>query len=432
MNDAADEERVLVSNGIYSAGGALATGTLLTSRVAIAGAVAVQSVNGPEQTIIEGAPDPNTGGHGSNAVRCVYISSNAVLDGFTLRNGYTWDTGGDQNRERGGGGVLCYYGGWVINCVIESNQAAGQGGGVNLYHGGELAYCEVFGNSALRGGGISAESALIRNCLIYGNRANDVGGGLYFRNPPSLMESSTVVSNTAVTNAGGIYFWTGCTSLNVIIYFNAPNDWSTNAGGAMVFTCAPNAPAGSGNVTNPPRFVAGGYRPFFGSPVINAGENQDWMAGAMDFDGLERVTDGTTDLGAFEHDGDRYDSDQDTMPDRWEADHTLDPTDPLDADEDDDEDDFENKTEYVADTDPQDSNDVFRATAITHGSSTVVHFESSTGRLYTMQGSANLPDGAWTNVPGGGPRMGVGGMDSMLDTNDPPRGPFYRLEVRLP
>ena len=61
-----------------------------------------------------------------------------------------------------------------------------------------------------------------------------------------------------------------------------------------------------------------------------------------------------------------------------------------------------------------------------------VSFASSTGRVYAMQGATNLIEGTWTNVPGGGPRSGVGGTDSMTDTNESPAGPFYRMEVQLP
>ncbi|MBN1268084.1 MAG: hypothetical protein JXB04_00710 [Kiritimatiellae bacterium] len=71
-------------------------------------------------------------------------------------------------------------------------------------------------------------------------------------------------------------------------------------------------------------------------------------------------------------------------------------------------------------------------TDVTHDSPVAVYFDSSTGRLYTLEGAEDLLDGIWTNVPGGGPRPGVGGADSMADTNDPLRGPFYRLEVELP
>ena len=38
----------------------------------------------------------------------------------------------------------------------------------------------------------------------------------------------------------------------------------------------------------------------------------------------------------------------------------------------------------------------------------------------------------WTNIPGTGPRIGLGSTDTMTDTNEPARGPFYRVTVELP
>ena len=73
---------VLVSNGVYATGGAFAAG--MTNRVAITNAVTVQSVNGPEVTIIQGQ-----GPMGSRAVRCAYVADGAALVGFTLTNGFT-------------------------------------------------------------------------------------------------------------------------------------------------------------------------------------------------------------------------------------------------------------------------------------------------------------------------------------------------------
>jgi T5SS/PEP-CTERM-associated repeat protein len=97
-----------------------------------------------------------------------------------------------------------------------------------------------------------------------------------------------------------------------------------------------------------------------------------------------------------------------------------------------DNDTFNNWQEYVADTDPTNGASYFCVTNIPHASPVTVHFDSSAGRLYTMQGVPNLVNGAWTNVAGVGPRLGAGGADSMADTNDPPQGPFYRMEVELP
>jgi len=61
-----------------------------------------------------------------------------------------------------------------------------------------------------------------------------------------------------------------------------------------------------------------------------------------------------------------------------------------------------------------------------------VYFEASAGRRYTLSGVSNLTSGAWSDVPGAGPRPGTGGADALSDTNMPPRGPFYKLQVELP
>ncbi|HNR94874.1 MAG TPA: hypothetical protein PKM67_09325 [Kiritimatiellia bacterium] len=88
--------------------------------------------------------------------------------------------------------------------------------------------------------------------------------------------------------------------------------------------------------------------------------------------------------------------------------------------------------EWIADTSPIDSSSCFRVTSVTYSPSAAVHFNSSTGRLYTMQCVTLLPESNWTNVPGCGPRPGAGGADSMPDTNAAPAGSFYRLSVQLP
>lgn len=85
--------------------------------------------------------------------------------------------------------------------------------------------------------------------------------------------------------------------------------------------------------------------------------------------------------------------------------------------------------EWVAGTIPTDADSYFH---VTHDSPVAVYFDSSTGRVYTLQGATNLVEGMWTNVPGAGPRAGVGAADSMQDTNEPPAGSFYRVEVQLP
>jgi uncharacterized repeat protein (TIGR02543 family) len=97
-----------------------------------------------------------------------------------------------------------------------------------------------------------------------------------------------------------------------------------------------------------------------------------------------------------------------------------------------DSDAFDNGQEYVADTNPTNPASYFRITAISNSPAMTVSFVSSASRAYTLIGVSNLSSGVWSPVPGAGPRLGIGGQDSLSDTNVPPKGPFYKLRVELP
>jgi len=87
---------------------------------------------------------------------------------------------------------------------------------------------------------------------------------------------------------------------------------------------------------------------------------------------------------------------------------------------------------YIADLNPTNPASFFVITAINNSPATTVSFVASAGRAYTLIGVSNLSSSAWLPVPGAGPRMGTGGADSLSDTNQPPKGPFYKLQVELP
>jgi hypothetical protein len=299
---AAAGETVWASNGVYA------------GLVTVNKGVAVRSVNGAEATTIQGASS-----------RCVTMNhADAVISGFTLTGG-TADWGGGAYIDAGA----------LENCIIRNNTATGRtgyddpghpdrysiaayGGGA---YGGTLRDCRVVSNTASAGnaarlgvwaaGGGACQSHLI-NCLVQDNAATAnngeiaacgaVGGGT--RN--GINESCSLVGNSVLANAysgpgatagGGC---SGSTNLNSIVWYNAVSDVD---GGSCTFTCASNAPGGTGNFTSAPAFLnrfTGNWRLMTNSPCVDAGTNQSWMAGANDLDGNPRIAGSRVDLGAYE------------------------------------------------------------------------------------------------------------------------------------
>ena len=135
---------VLVANGIYYPAG----------QISVTKAITVKSVSGAEKTII----------NGSHSHRCFHLNCNAIIDGFTITNGYT--------SSRGGGTV----GGTINNCIISGNSAGWYGGGTCK---STVNNCTISGNSAgWYGGGTG--NGTVNNCTISGNWAGDYGGGTYY------------------------------------------------------------------------------------------------------------------------------------------------------------------------------------------------------------------------------------------------------------
>ena len=237
-------------------------------------AITLQSVNGPEVTIIQGQ-----GPFGPGACRCVYMTNGALL-GFTLTGGATL-TAGDGNYDQRGGGALVVSSGLLSNCVICANSAYGRAGGLYLWSGGRVvnstlqgntsaqsaggAYmlyggelsgclvasnqcgtsynagglycysgaggnpnvtnCALIGNSATYGGGVAvycstaASTVTINNCRFEGNTA-DQGGAINCLNQNGVIRNCLIKHNRARWWAGGVFLRLGSQLLNSSVFDN--------------------------------------------------------------------------------------------------------------------------------------------------------------------------------------------------------------------
>jgi len=198
VDAAVDSDTVLVSNGVYKTGETVTLNSTVSNRVAITKKITVKSLNGPENTFIEGAKDSSTTTNGSSAVRCVYLVEDATLSGFTLTNGCTQTTG-DQNRDQGGGGALLYHGGTVTNCIVSGNFCRMRGAGVNLYRGGSVIDCTIKNNKSNELGG-GAYDGILTDCTLSNNSAK-YGGGSY----GGSLSDCTISNNLASSGGGGCY-----------------------------------------------------------------------------------------------------------------------------------------------------------------------------------------------------------------------------------
>ena len=259
VNSATAGNLVLVTNGVYTGVGYSDSNTG-ESVVGNNKSITIKSVNGWAGTIIDG----------ENTRRCL-LSTNGVIYGFTLRNGFGEGPSGWFNpykRFRFGGGALvkngcvlsnCFiyncsgenYGGgvcvnnsgYVFGCII-SNCTAWAGGGACIFNYGTVTNCEIVKcavrngryidtDESPRGGGAAIEQGgLITDCLVHKNTALEEGGGI------SILETGRVsrcviTGNMSSNIGGGVYFINGIDALAQSCYIT--NNEATWTGGGVRF-----------------------------------------------------------------------------------------------------------------------------------------------------------------------------------------------------
>ncbi|WP_372808858.1 sulfatase-like hydrolase/transferase [Pontiella sp.] len=143
-----------------------------------------------------------------NSYHVVIGASDAVLDGFTIRDGQA--DGARQNQH--GGGLYCVdeVSPTVVGCTFADNQA-GEGAGVYAYNASssDFSECEFTGNTANRGGALLLRngcSGTFSNCTFSANFAAWAGGAIYADYGSSPTFSGCAFANNSTTGKGGAFF----------------------------------------------------------------------------------------------------------------------------------------------------------------------------------------------------------------------------------
>lgn len=281
IDAASGGDTVLVRDGVYTGNGNRDLdfgGKLIT----------VRSENGPEHCIIDcqGTEEgPHRGFYFHNGE-----TADAVVEGFTIANGWA---------GLGGGMLTSESGPTVTDCTFAGNHAAEGGGMCNRFSSPTLANCTFSGNTAdLSGGGICNlwfTNLTVTNCTLAANAATHgaaVACDSYLQQYPS-----TVGMANCILWDGGDEIWNNDGSRITITYSDLQGGWP-----------------GRGNLDANPLFVdpqKGDYRLCASSPCIDAGDNAAVPRGVVnDLDGNPRFVDGPptpdtgnvpiVDMGAYE------------------------------------------------------------------------------------------------------------------------------------
>jgi len=253
----------------------------------------------PTKTVIDGDTDGDSLSDGS----VIYISAgkDITFDNMTIMNGYApfgggilfWASADGQRLEvrnciiRENGGGIVAYGPAAGTATVELKNTLIVDNATTNYSGlgattltpdssltVRLENCTISDNSALNGGGLmaSADSGTIMieiaNSIIWGNRKSDLSAGDIFYN--GLVTINVLNSNVGTIENGGSGSFT---------------DFGGNISADPVFLN--------------PAFLD--YRLNGDSPAIDAADNASATGLATDIMGQARVTNGTVDMGAYEH-----------------------------------------------------------------------------------------------------------------------------------
>ncbi len=268
----------------------VAAGTYVENIDFLGKEITLQSESGAEMTVIDG------NWVGSAVVFYLGETESTVLDGFTIRNGFSYE----------GGGIYCSLSSPTItNCTISANMADTDGGGIYSYRSSPtITNCVISENFAVtRGSGIiCGESTTITNCMVLGNSAGYEGGGISCGDSTAI-KYCTISGNYAGDIGGGVICGDSTAITNCVVWGNfAPirREIHVDYGSPVItYSDVRRGWPGEGNIDANPLFRGeGDFHLTIGSPCIDSGTD----AGVYtDIDGDARPLGAGFDMGADEY-----------------------------------------------------------------------------------------------------------------------------------
>ncbi len=223
--------------------------------------------------------------------------NDSKLSGFTIKNG-------DQKY---GGGIYITNSSPVISaCIIEYNHASWDGGGIYCTNSSpKINNCKIRWNTANHyGGGVFSigSGPILNNCVIsyntadYGAGSCSYGGGTN----PEIINSTISMNSAGAAGGGGIACLSSSsqTVTNSILWNDSPDE-IYGCTSPVTYSDVRGGFPGEGNIDEDPVFLEGYHLDCGQSPVIDQGSNAAVIS-SEDFDGEDRICNGTVDMGADE------------------------------------------------------------------------------------------------------------------------------------
>lgn len=254
INGANDGDTVLVAVGTY------------VENINFNGKNIVVLGENRETTIIDG-------NHSGTVITFEYDEdSTAVLNGFTITNGY----------GEFGGGIYCYVASPRLENLIILGNFADYGGGIEFESShSHLKNVYLLENYSSSGGGIDCwdnTNLNLENVFIAHNESDYEGGGIRCNNSTLNLNNVTITNNTAQTGSG-IYSEdnSSLSILNTILWNNNSEEiYYTSSSIDISYSDIQGSWDGDGNIDADPLFCnpdSGDYALAENSPCVATGEN---------------------------------------------------------------------------------------------------------------------------------------------------------------